>query len=114
MASSIADRHGGTFSPRHGAALPLPNPPPDPADGGGEPTGGAGSEPRTGFQVAACPQLWGRDGYGGLQWNQQIQSLIDQGIVQVGNIAEITNQSSIWDSKIELAGSAPRRLPDRR
>ena len=50
------------------------------------------------------------EGYYWLKWNQQIQSLIDQGIVQVGNIAELTNQSSTWDSKIELDGSAPRRL----
>ena len=54
------------------------------------------------------------EGYYWLKWNQQIQSLIDQGIVQVGNIAELTNQYSTWDSKIELDGSAPRRLADGR
>jgi hypothetical protein len=54
------------------------------------------------------------EGYYWLKWTQQLQTLIDQGIVQVANIAELTNQSSTWDSKIELDGSAPRRLPDGR
>ena len=61
-----------------------------------------------------CARSFGAEGYDGFQGNQQIQSLIDQGIVQVGNIAELTNQSSTWDSKIELDSSALRRLADGR